>query len=74
MEQGKAGDRIVVESERVGQPQREGQILEVLGTGDATHYAVRWEDGHTSTFYPSVGSAIIVHHSKKSATKKTSAT
>ena len=73
MEQGKTGDRIVVESERVGQPLREGQILEVLGTGETTHYLVRWEDGHTSTFYPSGGSANIIHSAKKSTARKTPA-
>jgi glycosyltransferase involved in cell wall biosynthesis len=35
MEQGRVGDVIVVESEKVGQPTRSGEILEVLGEGDA---------------------------------------
>ena len=42
----KVGDRIAVESERVGQAAREGVVLEVLSPGDAAHYRVRWADGH----------------------------
>ena len=53
----KVGDRIVVESEKVGQPDREGTILEVLEASYGTRYRVRWEDGHESTIRPSAGSA-----------------
>jgi hypothetical protein len=54
------GDRIVVESERVGIPSREGEILEVIGSPTAPHFRVRWEDGHEGGFWPSAGSARIV--------------
>jgi Domain of unknown function (DUF1918) len=54
------GDRIVVESERVGTPSREGEILEVIETANGAHYRVRWEDGHETGFWPSAGSARIV--------------
>jgi hypothetical protein len=37
----KVGDRIVVESERVGLPTRVGKVLEVLAPGPAVHYRVR---------------------------------
>ncbi len=56
----KVGDRIVVESEKVGQPSREGEILEVIEAPYGTRYRVRWEDGHESTFRPSAGSARII--------------
>jgi Domain of unknown function (DUF1918) len=50
----KTGDRIVVESTHVGQPRREGEIVEVVpGEGDNEHYRVRWEDGHESIYFPS---------------------
>jgi hypothetical protein len=55
----KAGDRIIVESERVGKPPREGEILEVIVSPLAVRYNVRWADGHESTFGPSAGSARI---------------
>lgn len=57
---GKVGDRIVVESERVGQPDREGEILEIIEASYGTRYRVRWEDGHESTVRPSAGSARII--------------
>lgn len=57
---GKIGDRIVLESERVGQRGREGEILEVIEASYGTRYRVRWEDGHESTVRPFAGSARIV--------------
>ena len=56
----KVGDRIVIESERVGQHPREGEILEVLESTYGTRYRVRWDDGHESTIRPAAGSARIV--------------
>jgi hypothetical protein len=56
----KAGDRIIVESEKVGTPPREGEILEVIDSPSGSHYRVRWADGHESDFRPSAGSARIV--------------
>ena len=53
----KAGDRIVVESEKVGQAAREGVILEVIEASYGIRYRVRWDDGHESTIRPSAGSA-----------------
>ncbi len=55
-----AGDRIVVESEAVGQPEREGEILEVIEGEVSLRYRVRWEDGHESIFAPVAGSARVV--------------
>ena len=57
---GKVGDRIVVESEKVGQAAREGEILEVTESAYGTTYRVRWEDGHESSLRPAAGSARIV--------------
>lgn len=50
--QAKRGDRILVEGTVVGQPRREGEVVEVIGIDDRTHYRVRWQDGHESVFYP----------------------
>ncbi|HYV02444.1 MAG TPA: DUF1918 domain-containing protein [Actinomycetota bacterium] len=57
--EGKAGDRLIVESKRVDQPAREGQILEVIRRGSTVAYRVRWSDGHESVFTPGAGSARI---------------
>jgi len=53
-----AGDRIVVESERAGQPGRAGVIDEILSE-DPTRVRVRWDDGHTSVLTPSAGAATV---------------
>ena len=67
---GKVGDRIVLESERVGQAVREGEILEIIEASYGTRYRVRWEDGHESTVRPSVGSARIISAAKPPRTEK----
>jgi hypothetical protein len=54
------GDRIVVESESVGTPTREGEILEVMEGELGVRFRVRWQDGHETVFTPSGGSARIV--------------
>jgi hypothetical protein len=46
------GDRIVVESEKVGSAPRRGEVTAVAGR----LLTVRWEDGTQSTFVPSAGS------------------
>lgn len=53
-----AGDVIVVESERATQPLRKGVIEEVLQE-EPPRFRVRWDDGHTTIFAPSAGSARI---------------
>ena len=57
----RVGDRIIVESERVGQPPREGRILEVIESPYGTRYRVRWDDGRESEIRPAAGSARFVH-------------
>jgi hypothetical protein len=51
------GDRIVVESQKVGTAAREGKILEVLETTVGINYRVHWDDGHETDFRPAAGSA-----------------
>jgi hypothetical protein len=52
----KVGDRIIVESERVGQPDRRGEILEIIPHDYGTEYRVKWEDGHETSIRPAAGS------------------
>ena len=61
------GDRIVLESERTGQPAREGQIVEVIGKADAVRYRIRWTDGHESVLFPSAGNVTVTHTRKEKA-------
>lgn len=66
----KAHDRIVVESQKVGQPAREGEILEIIEASYGTRYRVAWGDGHESTFRPTAGSARIVSAARVATTRK----
>ena len=50
--QATVGDRLVVESNKVGSPRREGEIIEVKGPDGAPPYVVRWSDGHEGLSYP----------------------
>ena len=55
------GDRLVVRGHHYGEPERDAEILEVLGKDGAPPYEVRWsDDGHVSRVYPS--SDIYVDH------------
>lgn len=54
------GDRLAVHGHRQGEPQRDGEVLEILGPDGAPPYVVRWEDGRVSTLYPS--SDVFVQH------------
>ena len=56
----KRGDLIVVSGHHVGEPERIGEILEVLGEPAHERFRVRWDDGHESIFYP--GSDAHVQH------------
>jgi hypothetical protein len=66
----KTHDLIVVESEKVGQPAREGDILEVIEASYGTRYRVAWDDGHESTIRPAAGSAKIVPGAAKVPAKR----
>jgi hypothetical protein len=54
------GDRLVIESERVGQPPRMGTVEEVLSL-DPLRVRVRWENDRESTITPSAGAASFEH-------------
>ncbi len=58
------GDVLVVESEKVGLPDRCGEILEIIEASYGTRYRVRWDDGHESIYYPSSDATVrqSVHH------------
>jgi len=64
---GKVGDRIIVVTDKVGMPAREGDILEVIEHDSGTEFRVRWDDGHESAIRPHGGNARIVEQSKASA-------
>lgn len=47
-----AGDRLIIDGNAIGQPPRDGEILEVRGQRGRPPYLVRWDDGHTSLVFP----------------------
>jgi hypothetical protein len=55
----KERDHIVVASEKVGIPERRGEILEVIVHETGVEYRVRWDDGHESSIRPHGGSVRI---------------
>jgi hypothetical protein len=61
------GDVVVVTGHRVGEVERSGEILEVLGAPERQHFLVRWDDGHESVFYPA--SDAIVHRPRPRTAK-----
>jgi hypothetical protein len=63
----KAGDQIIIESEKVGTPARRGEILDVTESTLGVRYNVRWADGHESTFRPAAGSSRIESRPKRKA-------
>jgi hypothetical protein len=54
------GDRLVIESERVGQPPRTGTVEEVL-SHDPLRVRVRWDNNGESTLTPDAGAASVEH-------------
>jgi hypothetical protein len=47
------GDRLVIHGHRIGEPERDGEILEVRGAGGEPPYLVRWsDDGHEGLVFP----------------------
>ncbi|HSF26561.1 MAG TPA: dsRBD fold-containing protein [Actinomycetes bacterium] len=61
------GDPIVIVSNQLDRPVREGEILEVRGPGGSPPYLVRWADtGHTGLCFP--GPDARIEHRGGSAT------
>jgi hypothetical protein len=48
-----AGDRLIVHSAHVDEPEREGEIVEVRGDGGGPPYVVRWSGSdHETLVFP----------------------
>lgn len=55
------GDRIIIRGHRVGEPDRDCEVLEVRGSDGGPPYLVQWVDsGHETLFFP--GSDAVVQH------------
>ena len=58
--QAKVGERLILKSHHVGEPERTGEILEVRGEEGGPPFLVRFEDGHEGLVFP--GPDAVVHH------------
>ncbi|MBI2169129.1 MAG: DUF1918 domain-containing protein [Actinobacteria bacterium] len=59
-----AGDRLVIKGHHLGDPDRDGEIVEVQGEEGGPPWLVRWEDSdHEVLFFP--GPDAMVEHFKK---------
>jgi len=53
------GDRIIIRGHRVGEPDRDCEVLEVRGEDGGPPYVVRWGDsGHETLFFPGSDAAL----------------
>lgn len=60
------GDRIIVRAAHVDEPNRDGEILEVRGSGGAPPYVVRWSDtGHEGLYFP--GADTVIQHDESAS-------
>ncbi len=60
----RSGDVIVVDSEKVGSPPREGELLEIVAGDVRVAYRVRWHDGHESLISPPAGSVRVMRRGR----------
>jgi hypothetical protein len=58
------GDRVLVESEKVGSPTRGGVVVAV----EEPLITVRWDSGSESTFVPAAGSLQVTAHEPPAGT------
>ena len=59
----KPGDRIIIKGHRLGEPDRDGEILEARGADGGPPYLVRWGDsGHTGLLFPGADACVQQFH------------
>lgn len=65
----KVGDRLVIKGHKVGNLDKDAEILEVRGENGGPPYLVRWsEDGHEALVFP--GSDAVIEHRRKASAGK----
>ncbi len=57
------GDHLIIRGHRVGEPERDAEIIEARGPDGTPPFLVRWSgDGHESLVFP--GSDALVRHER----------
>ena len=65
------GDELIIEGHEVGQPRREGKVVEVRGVAGGPPFMVRWDDtGRATLLFP--GSDCRIVHLTGAATRRES--
>lgn len=60
--QANPGDRIVIKGHRLGEPDRDCEVIEVHGVDGGPPYVVRWGDtGHETLFFPGPDASVKVY-------------
>lgn len=60
------GDKIVIMSRHLGEPIREGEIVEVHGAEGEPPYVVKWlDDEHTGLIFPGADAHVEPHPTKE---------
>lgn len=59
--QASPGDRIIIKGHKIGEPNRDGRVIETHGPDGGPPYLVEWGDtGHQTLFFP--GPDAVVEH------------
>lgn len=57
----RVGDHLVVKGHQVGERERHGEVLEVVGEGGSPPFKIRWtDDDHETLLYP--GADVVIEH------------
>lgn len=60
----RVGDKIVIKGHHIGEPDRDGVVVEVRGPDGEPPYVVRWaEDGHEGLFFPGTDASVVHYES-----------
>lgn len=59
------GDRLVIKGHHLGQPDRDAEILEVLGEHGGPPYRVRWADSGRETLLFPGADAVVEHYRRR---------
>jgi Domain of unknown function (DUF1918) len=55
----RVGDRIIIESRKVGTGRKSGEVVDVIEGSGGRHYRIRWDDGHESIAYLSSDAFVV---------------
>lgn len=66
------GDRLIIKSHHVGEPDRDAEILEVRGPDGLPPWVIRWEDSDHEVLFTPGPDAVVEHfeHNTKKMTRR----